>query len=155
MVVSFGPVPISMQLFFVFLAGYVLGPVQGAVCLLLYLAAGTIGLPVFSGGKSGLAHLIGPTGGYLLGFVFAAAITGLSTRGRAMKLSWVMGLVWGVLGLVVAYAMGVAWLKHAISADWSKALVVGCYPFIGWDLLKIVAAVACYRLLNRYKLLPW
>ncbi len=155
MIVYVGPVPISMQVFFVFLAGYVLGPVQGMVCVLLYLAAGTIGLPVFAGGKGGLAHLIGPTGGYLFGFVLAAAVTGLATRGRSRTLSWALGIVWGLLALAAVYVVGVTWLKLALDADWNKALILGCYPFIGWDVLKIVASIACYRLLNRYKLLPW
>lgn len=155
MVLHIGPVPISMQAFFIVLAGFVLGPVQGMVCMLLYIAAGVIGLPVFSGGRSGLAHLLGPTGGYLVGFVLTAGLAGMATRGRAMKLSWPAGLVWGALGLMVAYATGVAWLRHVIEMDWAKAMVLGCYPFIGWDVLKIIAAVACCRLLNRYKLLPW
>lgn len=155
MVVHVGPVPISMQLFFVFLAGYVLGPAQGAVCVLLYLVAGTIGLPVFAGGTSGLAHILGPTGGYFLGFVLSAALCGLATKGGREGLSWVVGIFFGVLALVAMYVPGVVWLKYVIEVDWTKALTIGCYPFIGWDLLKIVAAVACYRLLNRYKLLPW
>lgn len=155
MVLHIGPVPISMQPFFVFLAGFVLGPVQGMACMLLYIVAGTIGLPVFSGGKSGLAHLLGPTGGYLLGFLLAAGITGLATMGKGRKLSWLSGMAWGLTALLVTYAFGVAWLRHVIDSDWTKALALGCYPFIGWDLLKIVAAVACCRLLNRYKLLSW
>jgi biotin transport system substrate-specific component len=154
LVVHIGPVPVSMQPFFVFLAGFVLGPVRGAVCVLLYLAAGTIGLPVFAGGKSGLAHLIGPTGGYLFGFVLSALLTGMATSGKR-NLNWLTGMAWGILGLLAVYTTGVGWLKFAISVDWTKALVIGCYPFIGWDLLKIVAAVACCRLLNRYKLLTW
>lgn len=156
MVVHIGPVPISMQPFFVFLAGYVLGPVQGTVCMLLYLAAGAIGLPVFAGGKSGLAHLVGPTGGYLFGYLLAAMIAGLGPRlGRGAVMGWIPGLLTGLAALVVLYGLGVFWLKHAIDASWGKTLAVGCYPFIGWDLLKIVAAVACYRLLDRYRLLPW
>lgn len=154
MVLYLGPVPISMQPFFVFLAGFVLGPVRGAVCVLLYIAAGTIGLPVFAGGKSGLAYLVGPTGGYLFGFVLSAMLTGMATRGKH-KLTWFSGIAWGLLALLAVYGTGVAWLRHAINVDWPKALALGCYPFIGWDLLKIIAAVACCQLLNRYKLLSW
>ncbi|MGE4504231.1 MAG: biotin transporter BioY [Desulfovibrionaceae bacterium] len=153
-IIHVGPVPISMQVLFVLLAGFVLGPAQGAVCLLLYLAAGALGLPVFSGGRGGLGHMMGPTGGYLLGFVLAAVLAGLATRGRG-QLGWLRGAAFGGLGVLAVYAVGVPWLKVAIGADWTKALALGCWPFLPGAVLKTAGAVACYRLLYRYRLLPW
>lgn len=74
--VSIGPVPITFQDFFVALSGLVLGPRRGALAVLLYIAAGSLGLPVFSGGRAGIGHLMGPTGGYFAGFVALAWCTG-------------------------------------------------------------------------------
>ncbi|WP_051202525.1 biotin transporter BioY [Desulfovibrio aminophilus] len=153
-VVPIGPVPVSLQPLFVFLAGYALGPRRGALCILLYILAGVIGLPVFAGGRSGPAQLLGPTGGYLLGFVLSAWITGLATGGHGRALTWVRGLGFGIPALIAAYVPGVFWLRHVLDTDWTRALALGLAPFLPWDCLKIVAAVACYRLLSRCRLLP-
>lgn len=153
LIVPIGPVPVSMQPFFVFLAGYVLGPRHGAMAVGLYLLAGTIGLPVFAGGKSGLGHLLGPTGGYLFGFVGSAYLCGLA-RCAVTPVPWVRGLITGLAALLLAYATGATWLKLALSLSWTKAWVVGVAPFIPWDAVKVVAALACTRYLSRFNLLP-
>ena len=153
LIVPIGPVPVSMQPFFVFLAGYVLGPTRGAMAVGLYLLAGTIGLPVFAGGKSGLGHLIGPTGGYLFGFVASAWLCGLARRGETV-IPWVKGFAFGGMALVAVYAIGAAWLKFALTMPWSKAWLVGVVPFIPWDAVKIVLALACCRYLAKHALLP-
>lgn len=152
LIVPIGPVPVSMQPLFIFLAGFVLGPKRGAACLLLYLAAGAAGLPVFAGGNSGLGVLMGPTAGYLYAYVLMAVIAGLATGGRGEMLSFTRGLLFGLIGIAVAYAGGVLWLMHALDMSLDKALAVGFYPFILWDLFKIVFAVACYRILVRYSI---
>src|SRR5215217_8848673 len=101
------PVPITLQTLGVLFTGAVLGSRRGAVALLLYLAEGAVGLPVFAGGASGVAYMLGPTGGYLVGFVPAAGVVGL-LAGR----DWDRRLVWTVLAMVVGniviYVMGVA-----------------------------------------------
>lgn len=147
-----GPVPFSMQPFFVLLTGFVLGWPRGVAACLLFIAAGTIGLPVFAGGKSGLAVLFGPTGGYILGFVPAAGVIGLLTR--ATKPSWVLGLSAGTAGLALIYFCGVINLSRVLQISWEQALVIGFYPFMLQDLLKLVMAVAAWRIMHRRELLP-
>jgi len=153
LIVPIGPVPVSMQPFFVFLAGYVLGPRRGAMAVGLYLLAGTIGLPVFSGGKSGLGHLFGPTGGYLFGFVLSAWLCGMARRGETV-IPWIKGLAYGGMALITVYVIGAIWLKVALSLAWPKAWLIGVVPFVPWDGIKIVLALACCRYLGRFNLLP-
>ncbi|WP_243545052.1 biotin transporter BioY [Pseudodesulfovibrio tunisiensis] len=152
LVIPIGPVPVSMQPFFVFLAGYALGPKRGAMAVGLYLIAGAIGLPVFARGGAGLGYVMGPTGGYLFGFLASAWLCGMARKGEGTP--WIRGLVWGAVALVAVYGIGMAWLALTLDISWGKALAVGVAPFIPWDALKIVAAVACWRYLSRFRLLP-
>ncbi len=155
-----GPVPFSMQPFFVMLAGFLLAWPQGLVAALLFVAAGTIGLPVFAGGKSGLTVLFGPTGGYIIGFVLAAGAIGLLTRNIRADLSsrpapgWIPGLSAGLLGLALIYACGLFNLMRVMDIGWQKALAVGFLPFILQDLVKLVMAVATWRFMHLRGLLP-
>ena len=153
LIVPIGPVPISMQPLFIFLAGYALGPKHGVMAMALYLLAGTIGLPVFAGGRSGLGHLLGPTGGYLFGFLLSALLCGLARKGTDL-IPWGKGVLFGLVGIFAAYGTGAAWLKFALDFSWTKAIAVGVVPFIPWDVVKIVVALACYRYLARHNLLP-
>lgn len=154
LVLPIGPVPVSLQPLFVLLAGFALGPRRGALAVGLYLLAGVAGLPVFSGGGSGLGHVLGPTGGYLLGFALTAFVAGLATRGRGELLSWPRGLLFGAAGILCAYVLGASWLARVLGLGLNQALAVGVAPFLPADGLKIVAAVACYRFLSRCNLLP-
>nr|WP_041916166.1 biotin transporter BioY [Pseudodesulfovibrio mercurii] len=153
LIVPIGPVPVSMQPFFIFLAGYLLGPRHAVMAMGLYLLAGCIGLPVFAGGKSGLGYLYGPTGGYLIGFLGTAFLCGLA-RTREGGLPWARGLVAGLAGVSLAYLTGAAWLMHALDITWIKAGAVGVLPFIPWDILKVVVALACARHMVRLGLTP-
>lgn len=153
LIVPVGPVPVSMQPLFVFLAGYILGPRYGAMAVALYVLAGTIGLPVFAGGKSGLGHLFGPTGGYLFGFIGTAFLTGYA-RKKDRPIPWIEGLACGGAGLLFVYLVGAVWLKLALSMPWRNAFMAGVAPFIPWDAVKAVAALACTRYLSRFNLLP-
>ena len=132
------PVPLTLQTLGVLFTGAVLGSKRGTLALLLYVAEGGIGLPVFAGGLSGIGVLIGPTGGYLVGFIVAAGIVGLlAERG------WDRRLIWAALAMVVGnlviYAFGVAWLT-VIVGDLRTALIQGMLIFIIGDLIKIVVA---------------
>lgn len=153
LVVPIGPVPVSMQPFFVFLAGFILGPKRGAMAVGLYILAGVIGLPVFAGGKSGLGHLFGPTGGYLLGFVLTAYLCGLA-HGEEKVIPWLKGLAFGSAGVLTVYFIGMIWLKFALSLGWMKAWMAGVVPFIPWDGCKVLLALACARYLAKFNLLP-
>ncbi len=153
-----GPVPFSLQTFFIMLCGLILGPVRGPVAVLLYIAAGLLGLPVFSKGSSGFAHLLGPTGGFLLGFVFQAAVYGLAPRrpqdGLPGELPWLRGIGFGLIGTLVLFTPGVLRLAAVMNADLGKAAMVGFVPFIPSDLIKMALAIACYRHLRARRLLP-
>jgi len=149
-----GPVPISMQVCFVLLSGFVLGPLGGLLAVLLYILAGLVGLPVFYGGTSGFAHVLGPTGGYIMGFVFTPLITGLSQKAEARSLSWGRGVLFGFLGYVPIYALGIVWLKTTLDISGVKAVSVGMLPFLFSDCLQVAASVSAARVLIRQDLLP-
>jgi len=129
------PVPFTLQVPAVLLVGALLGPARGAASLALYLALGAAGLPVFAaGGVAGAARLFGPTGGYLLAYPAAAALTGqLTGSGR----SW-LGLGAALLaGLAVVYLGGVAQLA-VLTGDPDRAVRLGALPFLPFDLVKLL-----------------
>ena len=144
-----GPVPISLQTFFVMTAGFVLGPTNGALAVALYLLAGLVGLPVFAGGTAGIEKLLGPTGGFLFSFVPMAMIAGIATRDRSRPLTWLEGLAWGTAATVVTFLIGVPWLKLALDWGWLKALDAGFLPFLPGAVIKLVLSIATYRFLDR------
>ena len=142
------PVPLTLQTLGVLLTGAVLGSRRGALALLLYLTEGALGLPVFAGGASGVGYMLGPTGGYLVGFVVAAGVVGwLAQRGWDRRLVW--AAVAMVIGNVIIYVCGVAWLAVFLGDLWG-ALVKGMLLFVVGDLIKI--AVAALTLPGGWKL---
>ena len=142
------PVPLTLQTLGVLFTGAVLGSRRGALALLLYLTEGALGLPVFAGGASGVGYMLGPTGGYLVGFVVAAGVVGrLAQRGWDRRLVW--AAVAMVIGNVIIYVCGVAWLAVFLGDLWG-ALVKGMLLFVVGDLIKI--AVAALTLPRGWKL---
>jgi biotin transport system substrate-specific component len=135
------PVPVSLQTLAVIMSGLLLGPALGASAMVLYLAAGAAGLPVFAMGM-GLPYLFGPTGGYLLAFPAAAAIAGavaVYARGGAVKRTAVFALA-AVLAMAAVYAGGWSQLS-LLTGDATTAFRVGVLPFLAGDVAKIVVAV--------------
>jgi biotin transport system substrate-specific component len=133
------PVPITGQTMTVLLIGALLGSRRGLMCVLLYLAEGTMGLPVFAGGGLGLVRLVGPTGGYLVGMAGAAFLTGwLAEAGWFRRPA--TSLLALLAGSVLIYACGLAWLVHFVGSG--QVLAAGLLPFIPGDLLKLVAVAA-------------
>jgi len=136
--VPLGPVPIVMQNMFVFLAGLLLGSRWGLASVAVYLLTGACGLPVFAGGLGGIGRIVGPTGGYLIGYLPAVfAIGYISGKGAARIGYDVLAMI---CGSAILYACGVAWLKTLTGMTWTKTLTLGMYPFLIGDALKIVAA---------------
>ena len=137
--VPFYPVPMTMQTLVVLLLGMAYGPRLGAATVLLYLAQGAIGLPVFAGTPErgiGLAYMMGPTGGYLVGFVLSAALTGWLIERRRDR----QGLVLAVIaGSLVVFVPGLLWLAWLIGFD--QAIVHGLLPFLWASVLKGAMAV--------------
>lgn len=132
---GFSPVPVTGQTFAVLMIGALFGARRGSLAVLAYIIEGAAGLPVFSMGRGGLPMLFGPTGGYLVGFVAAAYITGLLAQ-----VGWDRRVGTTVLAMVlgngVIYAFGLLWLCCLMGVN-KAVLVVGLYPFIVGDFLKI------------------
>jgi biotin transport system substrate-specific component len=148
--IPFVPVPLVLANFFALLAGLLLGPLYGGLAVLLYLVLGALGLPVFSGGSGGLGHFAGPTGGFLLGYLLAAVVAGLTAHGPK-GLDKTPGLLRlalaGLLGLVALYALGLPWFQAVLAAKfttlWAAFLFMG--PYLVGDAVKVVAAVLLSR----------
>lgn len=143
--IPLAPVPVTLQGFFVLLSGAVLGSKLGALSQVIYILLGLSGLPVFAGGKSGPGVLIGPTGGYLFGFVLAAFVTGWVKRLSAQP--GFRHLILATLtGSCPIYLLGVTWLWIWLKSAPMTALVAGALPFIPGDIIKaIVAAYVASR----------
>ncbi len=131
----FTPVPITGQTFAVLLAGVTLGVRAGAASQLLYVAMGAVGLPVFSGGTGGWEVVTGATGGYLAGFIVAAAVVGaLAERRHDRHFSTTLSAF--LVGSFVIYAFGVAGLIGLAGMGLSEAVLKGVAPFVFGDVLK-------------------
>ena len=137
------PVPFTGQTFGVLLVGGALGFRRGAAALLLYLAVGALGVPIYAESKGGLAILQGYTGGYLIGFVVAAAIVG-----RLAELGWdrrIGGSIAAMaIGTAVIYAIGVPWLKVSLDMPWNIAIAEGMTKFLIWDAAKLAVAAGVF-----------
>jgi len=132
------PVPIVLQNMFIMLAALVLGPWWGLAATMFYLFFGILGMPVFSGGSGGIAALVGPTGGYLVGYLPAAVAIGAISRKGRNKL-WV-NIVACLAGEILVYACGLSRLKAVLGATWPKTIAAGLLPFLIGDILKLIAA---------------
>ena len=141
--IPIGPVPIVLQNLFILLAGLLLGPNWGSASVAVYLLAGILGLPVFAGGTGGIGRIVGPTGGYLLGFLPAVYLIGLISKKGGQKT--LMDVAAMIAGTIVIYACGVAWLKTLTGMTLAKTLAVGMYPFLIGDAIKIAAALPIAR----------
>ena len=139
----FSPVPVTGQTFAVLLVGAALGRWRGAAAVITYIAEGAAGLPVFAGASAGPAVLIGPTGGYLLGFIPGAWLCGLlSEHGWDRRVgSTVLSML---LGNVVIFAVALPWLVRFVGA--SNVWTMGFWPFIPGDIVKIGLAAAALPL---------
>ena len=136
----FSPVPFTLQVLAVILSGLLLGPRYGALAQAIYVLVGAIGVPVFAGFRAGLGVIVGPTGGYLIAYPFAAALAGLAAyaaanavRRRALWASF----LWGCAGLALIYALGATWLAAVTDLPFAAALAQGVLPFVPLDLVKV------------------
>ncbi len=133
--IPFIPVPLTLQTLFVLLAGVVMRR-HAVIPVTLYLILGALNLPVFHNGTAGIGILLGPTGGYLLGFVPAALIAGLAYE-RASKTARITGLA---IASLMIYVFGVSWLSYSASIPIMEATILGMVPFILGDAVKLYAA---------------
>lgn len=134
----FSPVPISLTNFAIFLAIFVLGMKNGTISFIIYLLLGAIGVPVFSSFRGGLQVLAGPTGGYLIGFIFLALIMGFALEHFDRKL--VPTIIGMIIGMAVCYAFGTVWLAKLLSLSFKEGLMMGVIPYLAGDAAKIIIA---------------
>lgn len=133
-----GQVPITLQLFFVLLSGYVLGAEDGFIAMLLYLLLGAIGFPVFANFSGGLSVILSPVGGYLISFPFAAFVAGKSLLLKNKSLKFTISIF---APIFVIYLFGSAQLSFFLKS-YKKAIMVGVIPFVVIDLIKAFVALA-------------
>ncbi len=133
-----GPVPVTLATLVLLLSVYILGWKFCTVSIIIYLLLGMAGLPVFSGFSGGLAKLVGPTGGYLIGYIPMAVIAGLFIEKTRNRLMHIVGMV---LGTAVLYVFGTAWFCVLTSSALGTALTLCVIPFLPGDIAKIVVAL--------------
>ena len=144
----FTPIPISMQSFTVLFLATFLGSKRGSLAVLAYLMEGILGFPVFSGGNAGLAYFMGVTGGYLVGFVFAAFATGWIIERTKKSLSSAF-IAW-VVGDLIIYACGLAWLSQFVGGM-KAAFLLGMLPFLIGSSAKLLLALSGIKTIRAFK----
>ena len=137
-IIPISPVPISFTNLAIYFTVILLGWKKGTISYLVYLLIGFVGVPVFSYFTAGPAKLLGPTGGYLIGFIFMALIAGYFVDKYPGKIHmYIAGMV---LGTIVTYALGTGWLAFQANMSFNAALFAGVIPYIPGDIIKIVIA---------------
>lgn len=134
--IPIGEVPVSAATLIIYLTVYLLGTKMGTISCIIYLLLGFAGLPVFSGYTAGAAKLLGPTGGYLIGYIFMALICGLFMEKSGYKMLWcITGMI---IGTAVLYLFGTVWFIALTKCELGYAVTVCVAPFIIGDLAKII-----------------
>lgn len=137
--IPISPVPISLTNLVLLISIYVLGWKDATLSFLIYLLLGAVGLPVFSGFSGGLGKLAGPTGGYLIGFIFMTILAGIFVeRFTDKRYLIIIGMI---LATAVAYVFGTAWLAFQMELPFTAALSIGVLPYLPGDTAKIIIAV--------------
>lgn len=140
MSIPIGPIPVSFTNFVIFLSVYLLGMKGTTISYLVYILIGAVGIPVFSGYQGGLAKLAGPTGGYLVGFVLTALISGfIMERSHVHTVVTILGMM---AAMLVAYLFGTVWFVFQMQCEVWYALTTCVFPFIPVDIIKILIATA-------------
>ena len=137
--IPIGPVPINLSTFVVFCAAALLGSKLGSLSLIIWVTLGIVGVPVFSMFRSGIGTLLGPTGGYIIGYIPATFITGLLIE----KFNNNKALIYPITmlaGMLTYFVLGTAWFMFSTSTELWDALMICVFPFIPGDLIKILAA---------------
>jgi biotin transport system substrate-specific component len=149
----FTPVPVTLQTMAVILVGLALGPTLGSTAMVLYLAEGAMGLPVFSpnAGIGGIAQLLGPTAGYLFSYPLAAAAAGGIVRAiRLRRAQFPVAILAGIAASVFIFAMGAGWIAHLLHLTPGTTWHLAVAPFLPGEVLKIAAAASAYTTIRRW-----
>ena len=149
-ILPFSPIPFSLGTLAIYLASLLLGRKHGFMSVFLYLLLGFVGLPVFTGFSGGIGKLLGPTGGYLIGYLFIALIVGyFAEKQHHHTLFNLCGML---LGTAICYIFGTLWLSIQLELDLATALSVAVLPFLPGDLVKMaIAAAIGYQIRKRLK----
>ncbi len=138
--IPFSPVPLSLQTFFTLLAGMTLGSSIATTSQVIYVLLGAIGLPVFAGLRGGMGVLLGPTGGFLWGFIISAYLMGKLVESRKSEKNMTFYFLVGLEGTLFIYLIGILQLSLVTAIGIKKALMVGLLPFVLGDIMKLIAA---------------
>ena len=149
----FTPVPITLQTFAVILIGMALGPVVGFSTMVLYLAEGAAGLPVFSpAGPGGMAHLLGPNAGFLFAYPLAAAAAGWIVRSLPRVVSrFSSAIIAGIGSSVITFALGAGWLAHLLHLESTAVWSLAVAPFLAGEAIKITAAAGIFSSMQKWR----
>lgn len=143
-----GVIPISLATFFVYIIGAVQAPLYGFLSVLIYIALGAVGLPVFAGWSGGLSALLGASGGFIIGYLPCVLLQSLILKNRHSRLDFYFASA--MVGTVVLYAFGTMWLTVIFNKSLDYALSVCVLPFLVFDIIKIVlSALVSYELNKR------
>ena len=150
----FTPIPINLATMAVFLSGGLLGPKYGALSQIVYIMIGCIGLPIFSNYQGGVGVLVGPTGGYLAGYILGAFVVGILlkvlTSNKEKNRTYIPKIVLScIAGMLTYFALGTIWFMNLTNTGLWASLVMCVFPFILGDLLKITAATLLITALRR------
>jgi biotin transport system substrate-specific component len=150
----FTPVPLTLQNFGVLLVGLALGPRRAFAAMVLYLAEGAMGMPVFNpAGLGGIAQLLGPTGGYLMAYPLVAAVAGWifnRYRGLAVGSRFATALIGATIAETLLFVCGVAWFMQVTHLDAGRAVQFALYPFVFAEVIKIMSAAALAQKFTRF-----
>lgn len=139
---GFTPVPITLQTLFVFLSGAILGRKLGAISQAAYSCMGVLGIPIFAAGGFGALYILGPTGGYILGFIVSSWVIGYMIRENDTTGSIITAFI---TGSAVIFTLGAGWLVFGLGLSWKDAFLLGVLPFIPGCGLKIAVATIITR----------
>ena len=141
--VFISPVPISLGVLAIYLTAYVLSPLDATI---IFILLGTFGLPVFSGYSGGLSKLVGPTGGYIIGFLFTVYISSLFIH---MKKGIIFDVIGMITGLALCYILGTIWFSYQQGKGFIASLLLCVIPFLIGDAIKIIVAVILGTQINK------
>ena len=148
-----GQVPFTLQTFAVFVTAGVLGAKRGVLSVFVYILLGLIGVPVFAGFAGGLSVVAGPTGGYIVGFVFTALIVGAVmyvVKGKNETTKLIVSVIAMILGDLACFAVGTIWFMAVTGTNLAGSLALCVIPFIIPDLVKIIVAAIVVNRLKKY-----
>lgn len=144
--VFISPVPVSLGVLAVYLTAYVLSPLDATISVIIFILLGTFGLPVFSGYSGGLSKLVGPTGGYIIGFLFTVYISSLFIH---MKKGIIFDVIGMITGLALCYILGTIWFSYQQGKGFIASLLLCVVPFLIGDAIKIIVAVILGTQINK------